>query len=193
MKAFDQDGINKFQTHIFERIIGEVFNQPLKENRYRSDYVERLIVEILGDEFELTSSDWAAWDITHNSGLKIEVKQSAARQSWSGDGTIPDKPNVGRFDIAERSYVWDKKGWRDQLGRVAGLYIFAWHPIYDPDIADHRDPRQWTFYVLPSQALPAGQKSIGLRPLQQLAEPVTYAELQAAANEAAKQNIDTQI
>lgn len=50
------------------------------------------------------------------------------------------------------------------------VYVLAYHPVFD-DTADHRDPRQWRFYVIVASALPA-TKSISLGRLRALADDV---------------------
>jgi len=36
-----------------------------------------MLVELLASEWKSTGEDWAAWDLEHSNGLKVEVKQSA--------------------------------------------------------------------------------------------------------------------
>jgi hypothetical protein len=57
-------------------------------------------------------------------------------------------------------------------GRAAFVYVFAWHPVTDTALADHRIPNQWQFYPVLASALP-DQKSIGLRGVQTKARPVS--------------------
>ena len=65
-------------------------------------------------------------------------------------------------------------------GRVADLYIFGWHPEAREEFADHRDPEQWVFIVVPTSRLPVGQKTIGLAPLRDLGESVRSDSLASA-------------
>ena len=53
-------------------------------------------------------------------------------------------------------------------GRHAHVYLFAWHPIADRDLADHRQIEQWAFYLIRSTALPPGQETIRLSVLNRL-------------------------
>ena len=55
------------------------------------------------------------------------------------------------------------------------MYVFAWHPETDAKLADHRDPQQWSFYVMQTKDLPAQQNSIGLAGIEALT-PVVQAE-----------------
>ena len=60
----------------------------------------------------------------------------------------------------------------EQPGRLADIYIFAWHPETRKSIVDHREPEQWTFFVLRTETLPAVQRSISLARVERLARIV---------------------
>ena len=83
---------------------------------------------------------WELWDLQNDSGVKLEVKQGAAAQSWRG---FPSSP---RFDIAPR----------DGFGRSAHIYVFACGEGYET--ADHRDPNEWEFYVVAEGDLPVKRR-----------------------------------
>ena len=146
----------------------------------RGGFVECMVAALLGTEWGLTwilGDDWRAWDIEHMpSGAKIEVKQSAARQSWQ-------PPNVSnarapRFDIAPRQqYSPTTRRWTGEPVRAADLYIFGWHPETREELVDHRDPVQWEFIVVPAEQLPDGQKTIGLTSLRHLGESARWDSL----------------
>ena len=52
-----------------------------------------------------------------------------------------------------------------KAGRHADVFVFAHHPILKVENCDQRDARQWRFYILATERLPATQKKIGLGPL----------------------------
>ena len=84
-----------------ERILNEImsrYNRPVMNNVDRGLYVEHLIADALGPDWLPSGSDWAAWDCQHRHGDRIEIKQSAARQSWDVAPVFP--PDLPRFDIA---------------------------------------------------------------------------------------------
>jgi len=172
--------MNNLPNQIFAQIIRYHFDQPVIGNLYRPHYVERMIALALGEGFELVSADWAAWDIQSSSGLRIEVKQSAAWQTWSD--VTGGKPSKGVFDISARTGHWTDDGarWVPEVGRQAHLYVFAWHPISQPDKVDHRDPAQWLFYVVPAAELPAEQKTIRQSVVAQIRPERRFSELQDA-------------
>lgn len=130
----------------------------------------------LEPEWEHCGGDWAAFDLVHRAtGLRMQVKQSAARQSWHGEASPPPRP---RFSIASKTGRREGATWIAEPGRNADLFVFAWHGLTD-DSADHRDPTQWLFYVVAETALPASA-SLSLKTLMRLAEPVAYSELREA-------------
>ncbi len=151
-------------------------------NSWRGDYMECMIALVLGDDWILpweNGEDWASWDIEHRNGARIEVKQSAARQTWHLDYMAPHRyPN---FDIAPRTGYWTERGnrWVDSPGRSADIYIIAWHDERAVDIANHTDPGQWRFYVVASRDLPENQKTIGLRTLKKLSDCCAISDLKS--------------
>ena len=82
------------------------------------------------------------------------------------------------FAIPTKTGRWEGPTWVAEPSRNAEIFIFAWHPVTD-ETADHRDPDQWLFYVVPETALPA-QKTISLPVLGRLATPIAHHALRAA-------------
>ncbi len=119
-------------------------------NIHRAIIVEAIVDIALRDRgWNWCAADYAGWDFQHEDGTRLEVKQSAALQSWNR--TEPSKP---LFDIAPRTgYYKDGVEWIVAPGRPAQIYVFAHHPKTD-EFADHRDPSQWRFYVLAEARLP---------------------------------------
>ena len=101
---------------------------------------------------------WAPWDLEHGeTRARIEIKQSAARQPWHRPGHTAPPPTRASFSINKPSnvyYLADGAKRDTPLQRHADLYVFAWHPEKDLDIADHRRPNQWTFFVVEESKLP---------------------------------------
>ena len=167
------------------------YDGPIMNNVSRGDYVECMIAAVLGADWRLPWADgwdWAAWDCEHTpSRARLEIKQAAARQTWDRG---PTPPRRTAFDIAPRSGYWTKEGeWIDSLGRQADVYVFAWHGR-DDDHADHTDPQQWRFFVVAERDLPQGQKSIGLRRLEEIANPCGVADLRRAVEAACPEDYE---
>lgn len=141
------------------------FGQPLINNVLRGLVVEAIVASALEPDWSWCAADYASWDFERADGLRLEVKQSAARQSWP-----TAKPARASFDIAARKMRWENQCWVKEPGRAAQIYIFAHHPLFD-DRVDHRDPNQWDFYVIASAALP-GTKRLSLASARKLSDKV---------------------
>ena len=99
-----------------------------------------LVSQILGSECKYAGNDWAAWDLERKDGIRVEIKQSAAAQSWG------DSKSASRLSIAAPNghYPGGKKYVLNTSGeRLADLYVLAWHERDDQRIAS-----EWQFYVV---------------------------------------------
>lgn len=165
---------------IVERLVKRVYSQPLIENVYRGDYMEYMVALALGEEWKLTPP-WVSWDLEHRaSRVRVEVKQSAARQTWTEPQVAKERPRWPRFDITPHTgyYLNGAADWVETpLRRHADIFVFAWHPERDVATADHRCPEQWRFFVVAERRLPRKQKSIGLMPLGKLTDARVYGDL----------------
>ncbi len=175
---------------IMKRVAEHVYDRPLINNVERADYVECMVELIMRSDdprWRLTES-WDSWDVEHSETLaRLEVKQSSALQAWHRGTQNTASP---RFGIPLKgSIYWEcPKGKFHELPlkkqRHADVYVFGWHPEDDVVKADHRNVAQWKFFVLSEHQLPAGQHSIGLKPLGKLVEPVGYTTLATSVNRA---------
>lgn len=147
------------------------FGRPLITNVLRGQVVEAIVACALEPEWNWCAEDYSSWDFERPDGRRLEVKQSAARQSWA----TSDKPSACSFDIAVRKGRWEGARWIDESGRAAHIYVFAYHPIADGS-ADHRDPDQWQFYVIPTCLLPNTQR-LSIAGVKSLAAAKSFAEL----------------
>jgi hypothetical protein len=162
---------------IRDRVSWVAFGSPISQNNLRALVVEAIIDCALSPAWRWCSIDWAGWDFEHvKTQVRLEVKQSAARQTWKA----PSNPSLPRFDIRGRTGYWkDGATWIDQAGRLAQIYVFAHHPVED-GTADHRDALQWRFYVVKASTLPA-TRSIGLARVKAVASAsVGWVDLFAA-------------
>ena len=146
-----------------------LFGAPLVINSFRGTLVEAMLAQVLEPDWRWCAADWASHDFENGDGARLEVKQSATLQSWH-EGGFP--PNRGRFDIASRKTRWEGVRRIEEAGRYADLYVFAWHPVVDPALADHRKPDQWLFHLVPSEDLP-DQQSIALSRIQAIAPGIS--------------------
>lgn len=157
------------------------FGKPLITNVQRGTVAEAIIAFALEPEWTWCSADYASWDFERADGLRLEVKQSARKQSWN---TGPDVRGRPSFDISPRQGRWEGDIWFDEPGRSANIYIFAYHGVAD-EHADHRDPGQWEFYVVPTSILPPDQQRIALGSVRRLTSPCTYPSLRDCVNDLA--------
>ncbi|PZO90377.1 MAG: hypothetical protein DI623_06910 [Sphingomonas sanxanigenens] len=157
-------------AEVVAKVADAAFGRPLVTNVLRAQLVEAMIALVLDPAWHWCGADYAPCDFERADGLRLEVKQSAARQSWS-----TDKPSKAIFDVAARTGRNEAQGWVEEYGRAAHLYVFAHHPTFD-DSADHRDPAQWLFYVVPTTALP-DVKQIALGTIKTMTDAVPISML----------------
>lgn len=172
------------QSALTTRLL-DMFDALIMQNTLRGLYVEAMVAESLGDRWRHTGSDWAGWDLEHDSGLRVEVKQSARLQSWGPAQTSP------RFSISTpKGYYPDGKTFVENTSgeRLADAYVFAWH-----EGNDQRLPEQWQFYVIRSSALPQGQSSIGLKKIKDTGTEATAENLKTVLQELLRKPRETGI
>lgn len=165
-----------------ERLTQRCFGQPIIRNDLRGELVEEIVAMALEPDWVLCGGDWAAFDLKQADGLlRMQVKQSAALQSW----TLPDAPNPRPcFSIKTKKYRWEGPIRVADAGRHADLSVFGWHDRTDAT-TDHRDPEQWQFFVVAERDLPA-RETISLSTLRKLVEPVMFHELTRAVGAISK-------
>jgi hypothetical protein len=158
------------------RAAARLFGGPLIQNNYRGEYVEEMIACVLSHAWTHCAADWSGWDFENANGVRMQVKQAAARQTWGLTKAV-------RFSIAPSTgYYRDGVEWIPEPGRPAELYVFAWHPG-TVERVDHTDPAQWRFYIVPTVELPA-TKSISLRVLSAGRPAIGINDFARAVNEA---------
>ena len=153
------------------------FGKPVLMNTHRAIVAEAIVARALGDCWRHCAADWHAFDFERADGVALEVKQSAAKQSWTKNG---DKPSKVRFDIAERKRAYLNDRWINIRKRWANIYVFAYQPCTTAD-TDHRDPHQWLFYVARESDLPI-QNSLSLNRVIQFSRPSNFDDLDKIVN-----------
>lgn len=156
-----------------------MYDQPFMQNSLRGLWAEVMVSELLGDRWRHVGADWAAWDIERDDGLRLEVKQSAQRQSWGMS------KSASRFGIAApKGYYPDGVTYtsNESGNRLADIYVFAWH-----DGQDQRRISEWSFFPLAALRLLQGQKTIGLSQVKGLTDCVNGQDLCRSVTEIADQ------
>ena len=109
-----------------------LFDQRLIQNQFRSAFVEAMIEPYLArGSWRYCGGNWSGWDFEHKRGTRLELKQSAAWQTWDpfkqAASGLPPKPGPGIFDIGLRTGWFDETGavWRKlpEPGRPAHVYV----------------------------------------------------------------------
>jgi hypothetical protein len=174
--------VNMSRTEIIKRLTERLYGSPIIRNDARGELVEEIIGLALEPDWQLCGGDWASCDLIQTvQKLRMQVKQSAARQTWHKDDARPARPC---FSIKEKAGRWDDGDkWVGERGRNAEIFVFAWHPVRDSS-ADHRDPRQWEFFVVRERDLPP-QSSISLSRIRQMTDSVMFNELATKVKEVA--------
>ena len=181
--------------NLSEYLMNRFYGQPLIANVYRGDYVEGLILCALGQGWKQTF-EWGSWDLENAAGVRLEVKQSAALQSWykqtgvkKSSPSFSITPKTGYYTDSTDAAVWVPLPAGERV-RPADIYVLAWHPGRDPEIADHHNPEQWQFFVVPADKLPekppnVKEQKISLTSVKGLATAVTYDRLVAEVDKVA--------
>ena len=186
--------VGTLHDQVVDHLMKRFYGRRLINNVYRGDYVEEMILSALGEQWK-PFGGWGGWDLERDDGIRLEVKQSAALQSWHAAASA-GKPSRSSFDIAPRGGYYtdstDAGRWKkvDIPVRSADIYIFAWHPENARDIADHCRAEQWEFYVVRESKLPPKPQKTktqkrSISTVKKLAAAVTYDELAAKVTELA--------
>src|SRR5262245_50759395 len=122
---------------IRRRLLDRLFGSRIIQNNFRGELVEEIVNLAIGDAWTHCAKDWAAWDFQRDR-IRVQVKQSAARQSWDNDTGEALRPRRGVFPIPEKAGYFEGTDWRSEPGRQADIYILAWHAD-DTGEADHFD------------------------------------------------------
>ena len=162
-----------------QRLVQRVYEQRLISNVERGAYIECMIELALRERhpaWSLTET-WDRWDLENQkTRARIEIKQSAALQTWHLS-VCPHCRSVYEWDVQDEP--GNKSPQFNIKQREVDLYVFAWHPVQDADIADHRRPDQWEFFVVAEGNLPQKKQTIGLEALTRLCDVCDYDALAA--------------
>lgn len=165
--------IRPFGTaEVITKVCDAAFGKPLVTNVLRGQVVEAMIALALEPIWTWCSADYASWDFERADGVRLEVKQSAYRQSWESGPNVKVSPG---FDVKARKGRWEGSTFVPEPGRAAHMYVLAYHDRRD-DTADHRDPWQWEFFVLPSSIIPPVAR-IALGSVRRLTDSVSINQL----------------
>lgn len=145
------------RSRCLDRLRDDLLATRIIENSLRGHLCEIMVAEAMGPECRLVSGGWHAWDLELGEPgtpdfLRIQVKNSAALQSWHSEGSTPSECS---FSLTYRArpafFERDNPGVPcEPHGFLCDLYVLCHHPETDPSIADHADPDQWLVYLVPT-------------------------------------------
>lgn len=143
----------------------------LLSNSLRGVLAEYLVATALGVD-EGIRTEWDAYDLITEDGIKIEVKSSAYIQSWNQNSDS----NIS-FSI-RKTKGWNSKTneYSNELKRQGDVYVFCLLKHRDKETVNPLNLNQWEFYILPTKILndkKGDQQSIGLNPLLKLNPIIT--------------------
>ena len=94
-------------------------------------------------------TEWDAFDVLSEEGIKIEVKASSYLQTWR-----QERFSSIQFDIAPKRW-WDAETntYAQDKSRPADVYVFCLFSCKDAGTANPLDLKQWEFYVLSTRVL----------------------------------------
>lgn len=146
-------------------------HSDLLSNTLRGILAEFIVAKALGTADGLRQ-EWDAFDVTAESGERVEVKSAAYLQSWH-----QKKLSNISFDIAPKK-SWDAKtnSVDSNASRSSDLYVFALLHEQNREVIDPTALDQWTFFALSTKKLNelGDQKTITLGRLKQM-NPVEVA------------------
>jgi hypothetical protein len=154
-------------------------------NSLRGVLAEYIVASALGIDAGVRT-EWDAYDLITESGLKIEVKSSAYIQSWH-----QKCDSIISFDI-RKTKGWDSQTneYSSEFKRQADIYVFCLLKHRDRETIDPLNLEQWEFYILETKILnekKADQQTICLNPLLKLEPIITdYKGLRKAIQEISK-------
>lgn len=150
----------------------------LMSNATRGILAEFLVAAAIGQS-DGVRSEWEAYDLQTNPGLKLEVKSSAYLQSWRQRGFSKITFSIPRT----RAWSAQTNQYDSEAQRQADVYVFALLHHKEQDTVNPLDLSQWTFYVISRDRLEGAhpeRKSIVLGELLKLSPRAsTFHELLA--------------
>lgn len=164
-------------------------SSDLVSNATRGVLAEFIVANALDIISPPVRSEWDAYDLETDTGIKIEVKSAAYIQSWH-------QAKLSRISFqVQMKLAWDANTNRreNKARRPADVYVFALLAHQDKKTVDPLNLEQWKFYVLPTETLnkrKRSQHSITLKSLEKLCGgAVKFTELKTAVTEAYHTNL----
>lgn len=143
------------------RLTNDLFNRPIIDNNLRGIWVEYLVAESLGPGCAIVSGGWNVWDLQfggttaeYPERIRIQVKNTASIQTWHTGTTATSCQ--WQLTMRNRPAYFERQYPSlpcESYGYLCDVFVLCHHPETDRTKADHRDPLQWDFYVVPVTAV----------------------------------------
>lgn len=143
---------------IRRRLVDQFLGSRIMDNALRGYWCEAMVAEALGSGCTIVSAGWHAWDIEIGPSnevfpkrIRVQVKNSARLQTWNLiNGKVSDPVFHLTYRPRPSYFVRDSVDIPcEDAGFLCDVYILCYHPSDDVAFADHRDPEQWEFYLVP--------------------------------------------
>ncbi|WP_051517282.1 hypothetical protein [Deinococcus phoenicis] len=135
-------------------------------NALRGVLAEYIVAQAVGCTHR-PRTEWDAYDLKTDAGLKIEVKSAASLQTWP-----QRQPSLIRFDIdLKRGWDAETNVYAAEATRAADVYVFCVFTAQDRATANPLNLEQWFFLICPTELLNQRfptQKSVSLSSLEAL-------------------------
>lgn len=102
---------------VVARAAQAALDRPLASNAFRGVLVEAMVAGALRPRWRWCGMDWTSWDFERDDGVRLEVKQSAARQSWHAPDAAPSAASY--TSRRGRGGGSREGGWRSPAARRA--------------------------------------------------------------------------
>lgn len=139
---------------IAKRLFADLFEVALIDNNLRGLWAEYMVADILGPECGVVGGGWYSWDLQIGDDerrvperIRIQVKNSARTQPWNKVHKTKYS-TVEWFASTRRRPEYIPAIPCEAYGFLCDLFILCAHIEEDWEIADHRNPEQWRFYIV---------------------------------------------
>lgn len=148
-------------AEVTERFVQDHLGGMVLANTIRGLFLESMLSLILKQSWQYVGGSYMGWDFEDARQVRLEVKQTAYRQTWTKDDAPQSKSQP--FSIRRKRAVYNSKLGRrvsvETPYRLADIYLFARHTDRTTE-ADQRDPHGWEFAVVAEHELPARADTI---------------------------------
>lgn len=161
-------------AEIVEAAARAAFGSPIVSNIFRAPVAKAIVAAALEPTWRRAGATGSATAFERGR-YRLEVRQAAALRA--GDEKPRREHEIG-FDVRPRPERGEPKARAAREPWATTTFLFAFHGEGDPEFADHRDPEQWRFFLVPQEALPTRWR-VTLPAVRRLAPELRFGDLHA--------------